>query len=421
MIRRTFSSPTALALVALTAGIGLGLLVHESGSSTWLSVADHVSSVGTLWTNALRMLVIPLIVSTLIATVAGNGVTKGIGKIAGLSFATFAGMLAAGVVVVLTLVPPLLSRMNLERRPVPQETVKNGDESTRKGTSLKDVIATLLPANLVKAAADDDLLPIVLFSIFVGLAATRIDEQQRSPFIAVVRGLAVSMRVLIGWILWLLPLGIFAFSFAATASIGLNTVGILGSWIGIALLMVAVLMTGLYSLAVGVGRVSLRSFAKSLLPAQEVGIATRSSLAALPALLEGAQTHLNRNDAVSNVTLPLAVSSFKLNRTINSVARLLFLAYVYNVPLGFISITTFSVAAMLMSFSSPGLPAKGPGTTLPLYLAIGIPMEGIVLTRAVETITDFGMTTLNITADMTAMTIVGRLLKLPAGIPNSSA
>jgi Na+/H+-dicarboxylate symporter len=419
--RRTFSSPTAITLVALAAGIGLGLLVFQSGSSRWLSVAEHVSAVGTLWTNALRLVVIPLIVSTLIVAVAGNGVVREIGKIAGFSLATFAGLLAVGVVVVVTLVPPILSRLNLEKRSIPQEASKDRDQSIGKGTALKEVIATILPANLVKAAAEDDLLPIVLFSILVGLAATRINVDQRVAFIAVVRGLADSMRVLIGWILWLMPIGIFAFSFVATAKIGLSTVGILGSWIGVAFLMVAILMAGLYIVAVVVGRVDLRSFARSLLPAQEVGIATRSSLAALPALLEGAQTHLNRNDAVSNVTLPLAVSSFKFNRTINSVARLLFLSYIYDVPLGVIPIVTFSVAAMLMSFSSPGIPARGPAGTLPLYLAMGIPMEGIVLLRAVESITDFGMTTLNVTADMTAMTIVGRLVKQSADVSVSSA
>jgi Na+/H+-dicarboxylate symporter len=222
------------------------------------------------------------------------------------------------------------------------------------------------------------------------------------------------MRVIIGWLLWLTPLGIFAFSFVAASNLGWNSVGILGAWVGIATVLALLLMAGLYLTAVLLGRVSLTSFAKALLPAQEVGLATRSSLAALPALLEGAQAHLKRNDAVSNVVLPLGVSSFKLNRTINSVARLLFLAYVYNVPLGVANVTAFAVAAMLMSFTSPGIPARGPSATLPLYLAAGIPLEGIVLTRSVDSITDFAMTVLNVTADMTAMTVVGRLSREPA-------
>jgi proton glutamate symport protein len=420
--RPAISSPTVITLVALAAGIGLGLLVFRSGSPKWLAVADHVSAFGTLWTNALRLTVVPLVVSTLIVAIAGHGISRAIGRIAGLSFVTFASLLAAGAMVVIAVVPPVLSRLNLERRPVSQEASRDRTDETRAGaTSFKDLISTLLPSNLVKAATEDDLLALVVFSIFVGLATTRINPDQSAPFIAVVRGLAASMRVIIGWILWLMPVAVFAFSFVATANIGLSTAGILGSWLGIAFLMAAILMIGLYAIAVLIGRVTLRSFAKSLLPAQEVGIATRSSLAALPALLEGARTHLHRDDAVTSVTLPLAVSSFKINRTINSVARLLFLSYVYNVPLGMISIATFSVAALLMSFSSPGIPSRGPSGTLPLYLAAGIPMEGIVLLRAVESIADFAMTTLNITADMTAMTIVGRFVRQPAGLTESSA
>lgn len=236
MNRRTFSSPTMITLVALGAGMGLGLLVFRSGSARWLSVAEHIASLGTLWTNALRLTVIPLIVSTLIVAVAGGGAANTIGRIAGLSFATFAGLLTVGVVVIVTVVPVVLPRLNLEKRAVLQEAVNAQELRSARADSLTEVIATLLPPNLVKAAAEDDLLPLVVFSIFVGLAATRIEPERKAPFMAVVGGLAVSMRVLIGWILWLMPIAIFAFSFVATAKIGLSTVGILGSWVAIAFL-----------------------------------------------------------------------------------------------------------------------------------------------------------------------------------------
>ena len=411
-MKRFAASSTGIALFALVAGTSLGLLVYRSGSAQWLGVTEYVSSFGTLWTNALRMTVIPLVVSTLIVAVAGRDLKQGIGKITGLSYLTFAALLLAGTLIVLAVLPPILSRLDIgSERPISTRSDGDSGERPARGSGFKDFIATLLPANPVKAASEDDMLAIVLFAILVGLAATKIEPQQREALVDVARGLSASMKVVIGWIIWLMPVGIFAFSFVATANVGLGTVGILGAWVGVAYIMAGILIALMYALAVLVGQVSLRAFAKSLLPAQEVAVATRSSLAALPALLDGAQLHLGRNDAVSNICLPLAVSSFKLNRVIHSVGRLLFLSLVYKVPLSFASITTFATAAALMSFASPGLPGRGPGATIPLYLAVGIPMEGIVLLRAVESLTDIGMTALNVTADMTAMTIVGRFTK----------
>ncbi len=410
------SSPPAIAsLLALFLGIGLGLLVFRSQSPFWRQVAESVSAFGTLWTNALRMMIIPLIVSTLIVAVAGDGSSRGIGRITGLAYATFLGLLATGVIFVMLILPPVLSRLHLGARQISAtpslESAGAGGAPVQpeKSSSLIDVIATLLPSNLVAAASNDDLLPIVIFSILVGLATSRIDASQRLLFISVLRSLSTSVQIIIGWILWIMPAGIFAFAFATSANLGWGAVGILGHWIAIVSTLAISLTVGLYFIAVVIGGVNLKSFAKAVLPAQAVAFATRSSLAALPALLSGARKHLQSHETVAGVVLPLSVSSFKINRSILSTSRLLFLAYVYGVSLTPAGVAAFLVSAMLMSFSSPGLPARGPVASLPLYLAVGIPLEGIVLLRSVDAISDLAMTLLNVTGDMTAMTVVARL------------
>lgn len=402
-------------LLALALGVALGLLVFRSQSAWWLKAADTVSAVGTLWTNALRLTVIPLIASTLVVAVAGQSGRKGVGRITGLSFAAFASLLATGVLLVLLTLPAILSRTGLRGSASLQIRSNDAVEDatlagkTGKSSSINDIIATILPSNLLRAAAEDDLLPLVAFSILIGLAASRIAGERQVVFVSLMRGLSESMRIIIGWILWVMPLGIFAFSFASSANLGWSTVRILGSWVAVVSVLSLSLTAGLYLIALLVGGARLSAFAKAVLPAQGVALATRSSLAALPALLKGAQKHLPGNSTATNVALPLAVSSFKLNRSINSTSRLLFLAYVYGVGLTPAGIASFVVAAMLMSFTSPGLPTRGPGATLPLYVAAGIPLEGIILLKSVDSITDFAMTVLNVTGDMTAMTIVARL------------
>jgi Na+/H+-dicarboxylate symporter len=156
--------------------------------------------------------------------------------------------------------------------------------------------------------------------------------------------------------------------------------------------------------------VPLGRFSRAILPAQIVAVSTRSSIAALPALLEGAERDLQLRPSVSGFVLPLAVSAFKVNRTVSSTAKLLFLAYLYNVDLSAVQIGSFFVAVLIMSFSAVGVPNGGSAfKTLPFYVAAGIPVAGVVILEAVEDIPDIFKTATNVTGNMTAAAIVARL------------
>jgi Na+/H+-dicarboxylate symporter len=153
-------------------------------------------------------------------------------------------------------------------------------------------------------------------------------------------------------------------------------------------------------------------FAKSLLEAQTVAFATRSSIAALPALFKGAERHLPASRPVADIVLALSAGGFKMNRAVSSICRLLFLAHLYGITLGAETFFTFVLTSLLSSVATPGVPTQG-ASTLPLYLAAGIPIEGVILLGSVDVIPDFFMTVLNVTGDMTAVTIVGRLSRAP--------
>ncbi|MEP7273508.1 MAG: cation:dicarboxylase symporter family transporter [Acidobacteriota bacterium] len=408
---------TLLNLLALALGIALGLAVFHSRSSLWLAVADNVAALGTLWTNALRMTIIPLIVSTLIVAVVGNGSVGWISRVSGLTFVTFLALLVAATLFVLLVLPPVLPRLGTELQPIktvestavePALPSSRGKDGAANESSLKNVVATLLPSNLIKAAADDYILPIVLFTVLLGLALTRIEMEQGRVLVTLMRAVSSSIGVVIDWILVLMPVGVFAFSFATTATIGWNTIGILGAWIAIVTGLSVTIAAGLYLIAYVVGGVPIARFGRATMAAQGVALATRSSLASLPAMLEGVKRHLPESEVAANLVLPLSVSSFKLNRAISGAGRLLFLAHVYGISLSPTAIVAFVTGSILISFSSPGLPTSGPIASLPLYVAAGIPFEGIVLLRSVEVLADVTMTTLNVTGDMAAMTIVAR-------------
>jgi len=211
------------------------------------------------------------------------------------------------------------------------------------------------------------------------------------------------------WLLAFTPVGVFALSYVLGRETGFEAAGVLGGLILLQCGVMTLFMLLLYPVSAILGRVSISAFARAVAPAQLIALSTRSSIAALPALVEGGRTHLRLPESGTSFVLPLTVSLFKVNRTISACSKLLFLAYVYGVPLTSGKVVAFVAVVVALSFSSVGVPNGGSAfKTLPAYLAAGLPIEGIILAEAVETIPDIFKTLLNVTGDMSAATLLSR-------------
>ncbi|MBI5709222.1 MAG: cation:dicarboxylase symporter family transporter [Candidatus Eisenbacteria bacterium] len=236
--------------------------------------------------------------------------------------------------------------------------------------------------------------------------------------------MAQAMSVLLRWILWLMPPGIFCLTYVLAVRAGPASAGAVGIFVTLDSALLVGFTLLLYPLVMAVGRVPMRRFARAVAPAQTVAASTRSSLASLPALVRGAERQLGLPAAVTGLVLPLSVATFKMNRTISSTAKLLFLAHVYGVPLAPVQVATFVATVLLLSFSTPGIPSVGSVQTLPVYLSFGIPVEGVLILGAVDAIPDVFKTVLNVTADMGATALVARMAGIkaaPAGPADAGA
>ena len=201
----------------------------------------------------------------------------------------------------------------------------------------------------------------------------------------------------------------FALAFVMAAGAGITAAGYMGAFVVISCILMIVFTIILYPLTAIVGRVSVRRFARAVAPAQVVAAGTRSSIAALPAMVEGARDELKLPPVATGFILPFAVSTFKLNGTITGTVRLLFVAHVFGVSLSATGIATFLVTIVIMTFSRVGVPGGGSAfRSLPAYLALGLPIEGIVILEAVDAIPDIFKTIINVTGDMSAAAILSR-------------
>jgi Na+/H+-dicarboxylate symporter len=408
-------------LCGLAAGLLAGIAAHDTHSSFLLGAVAVFDPIGTLWTNALRMIVVPLIVSNLIVAVVSTDDPRKTGRLSGISLLTFVALMAAGTIFTYLTAPPLIAQYPVDPASVESLQPDTPVQALAQGgsaTSTSDWILSLVPANIFRAAANGEILPIVVCTLLFALAILRVAPERRQVLVGFFQALADASMVIVRWILWLIPLGAFALAFTMTARTGLAVATMLGFFIVLVSALMIVFTLGLYPLTALFGRVPLRRFARSIAPSQAVGAATRSSLAALPPMIEGAENRMGLPGHVGAFVLPLAVSTFKFNRAVSSNAKMLFLAAVYGVHLDPVFLGTFAVAAMVLSVSSPGLPSHGASlSTLPFYLDVGIPIEAVVLLNAVDVIPDIFKTVLNVTGDMSAAAIVGRFAGAPAELP----
>ena len=222
------------------------------------------------------------------------------------------------------------------------------------------------------------------------------------------------MLILVHWILRIIPAGVFALTYVLALKTGGQAAGMLTVYIAIVCGLILLFTLLLYPVTAVLGRTTMRTFARAAAPAQLVAVSTRSSVAALPALIEGGREHMRLPASSTGFVLPLSVSLFKVNRTISSLVKLFFLAHVYGVSLRPGAIATFLAIETILSFGTAGVPLGGMSLkSLPAYLAAGVPVEGVMILEAVETIPDIFKTLLNVTGQMSAATLLSRSRRAP--------
>jgi proton glutamate symport protein len=399
-------------LVGLGAGLGGGLLIGSSHNATLIGAADAVALVGTLWVNAIRMTVIPLVVSLLITGVASASDISTIGRIGSRTIAVFIAMLAGATMLALPLgigTFSLLSRVVTVRPELPAGAA-DAAASLAAGTTaigFASWLTSLIPTNPVAAAANGAMLPLLLFTLLLALAIARSAADARETLVRFFRSLSEAMLVLVRWIVWLAPIGVFALMLPLGAHGGAGLVGAIGFYI-LAYSLASVLFVLLLYPVVAMGaHVSMRDFARAALPAQLIAFSSSSSLASLPALVRGAEDELDLRKDVTGFVLPLAVSMFKFAAPVSWTFGTLFVAWFYQVDLGPMGYATIALATIFLGFVSPGVPRGAFLMLAPLFLSIGLPVEGIGILIAVDAIPDLFATVLNASGYLAATVVVG--------------
>jgi proton glutamate symport protein len=404
-------SATTRVLVGLATGALIGLLLAGWNESVALQVANVAQPIGKLWLNALQMTVVPLVLALVVVGVNTATDAAASGRIARRAIVVFIVVLTGGAVFAALAAPLVFSLF-----PHNPALVAALDHASMPAAAQAapvnwiDTLVAIVPSNAIMAAAQSAMLPLVVFALFLGFALTRIAPARRALLMEFFQAIADAMIVIVRWVLWIAPLGVFALILSVCARSGLGMLSALGVYVLVECLLYLAVTVMMLPLAVAFGGERLRRFALALVPAQVVAISTQSSLASLPAMLESADRRLGYPKQVAALVLPMAVSLFRLTSPVQYVTSAVFIAWAYGIDLSTAQLLAGALLAVVISLGSVGLPGQVTfiATNLPVAQAMGLPLSPLGLMLAVDTIPDALATLGNVTGDLTATSVVAR-------------
>ena len=400
-------------LLALIVGLAAGALARSLGDAFAAPALKSATMVGGLWLNALQMTVIPLIVALLVTGIAQGAEAARAGRIGARSVMWFVAVCTASAIFGALVMPLLLRLFPLTQGA--SEALRAGLAAIDGGTAsatvpaVADFFRTIIPSNAIAAAANGEVLPLVVFTLMFGLALTRIDGGRRRTIVGFFEAIADTLLVVIGWVLWIAPLGVFALAFAVGAGAGGAAFAGLAHYIVLVSIIGILLTFAGYGIAIIAGRVNPVTFTKAMIAPQAVAISTQSSLASLPAML-GAVSAMGVRQRVADVTLPLAVALFRATGPAMNIAVAIYIAHWLGVAITPERLIAATAVAAVVSYGAVSLPGQVSFFTsiAPIAMALGVPVAPLALLAAVEMIPDIFRTVGNVTLDTAVTTAVER-------------
>lgn len=402
-----------LALGSLVVGILLGVAARDASGPAAAAILEAANIVGSLWLDALKMTVVPLVVALLVVGITQNAEMARAGRIAGRTVLWIVVICTASAIMGMLLTLLALSLFPLSGGGM--EALRAGvaalapDQAAAPVPGASDFFGGIIPDNVISAAANGEILPLVVFTLIFALALSRIAAPGRQLIVGFFSALADALLVVIGWVLWVAPLGIFALAFTLGASAGGAAFAALGHYILIVSAVGVVITFFAYPLAVLRGGLPLGRFARAMLQPQSVAVSTRSSLASLPAMLASAR-QLGVREEVADVSLPMAVALFRATGPAMNVAVAVYVAHWLGLEPTIGQLIAATAVGAVMSYGAISLPGEITfiSSIAPIAMALGVPIAPLALLVAVEMIPDIFRTLGNVSMDVAVTAAVDR-------------
>ncbi|MBL4802549.1 MAG: dicarboxylate/amino acid:cation symporter [Emcibacter sp.] len=394
-------------LYLIVAGMIAGLLAG------WYFGEDVlvVKWIGVLFLNALKMTIIPLILAAVISGVASLGDIRKLGKPGGLTMLYYLSTTIIAIIIGLILVNIIQPGQGVEMSAAALEA---GVQKAQSGgdKDFSDILLSLISPNLVKSAAELQLLPLVFFAVLFGAAATTVGKAGDN-IIGFFEGLNATMMKIVGWIMYFSPLGVFALVATALGEAGggaafMNTILGIGKYVATVMIALSVHAVVLFVIMIVLSKRGA-GFLKDMMRAILTAFGTASSSATLPLTMECAQEHGLSKRSVRFV-IPLGSTINMDGTALYEAIAAMFIAQMYGIELDMYDQILIVVTATLAAIGAAGIPQAGTVTMLIVLSAVGLPAEGIGILLSVDWFLDRCRTAVNTWGDAVGEAVMNKYM-----------
>ncbi len=408
-------------VAGLVGGLLFGIFAASQGWSEF--TARWIAPFGTIFLNALKLIAVPLVLASLITGVASLSDVKKLSRIGGRTIAIYLATttvaVTIGLLVVNLLQPgrsvPEAMRLELQETYAAQATTGTAAAEAAQARPPLQVLVDIVPENAVAAFGNNALmLQVVFVALMVGVALIQVTEAQRRPLLEFFDSLNAVVIKLVGMIMLLAPVGVFALMASTITAIAgndlgqiLRLLGALGFYMATVLLGLALQGLGVYPLLLRtMSRMPVRRFLREMLPVQLLAFSTSSSGATLPVTMKTAEEKLDVPEEVSSFVLPLGATINMDGTALYQAVAAVFIAQTLGMDIGLGGQLTIVLTAVLASIGTAAVPGAGIIMLVIILEAVGIPSAGIALILGVDRLLDMVRTMTNVTGDATVACIV---------------
>jgi len=408
--------------IGLVLGVIVGLGANVSGftgTGFWQAVAIPIMDfIGNAFIRAIMMIVIPLVVASLTIGVASLGDLSKLGRIGGKTVAYYLFTTSVAITIGLLLAVTIRPGGGLSPEARDDLAAQFGDQAggvvgvADVAPNIWETLLGIIPSNPVSAAADGDLLPLIIFVIIFAAAVSQLAPARREVILTFFHGVNDAAMIVIDWIMKTAPYAVFALIAAVISRFGLEVLQSLAVYalvVAAGLVLHALLTYG--TLVSTLGRYNPISFFRRIREAQLIAFSTSSSNATLPVTMEVAERDLGVSKSTSSFVLPLGATINMDGTALYQGVATVFIAQVYGFELGFAALLTIVLTATLASIGTAGVPSAGIIILVLVLNSVGLGAQaaaGIALILGVDRILDMIRTAVNVTGDLSCSIVVGQ-------------
>lgn len=398
-------------LAAILLAVIAGHLTGTESSIFGVTFYQIYSLVGKIFLNALMLVVVPLVVSSIISGTAKMGNDQSFGLLGAKTFTVFLGTNLIAILIgwglSMLIDPGALQQEIGVLSSKAQELAASANEGGF--SKIEQIFLRLVPSNIFQAAAEGQMLGLILFSLLFGFFITKIPKESGLILTQFWQGIFQVMMKITEFFMKMMPIGVFALVAKVVATTGLESITNVGYYFLTVILGLLLYMLGALSLLLfGVAKVHPISHLKAMMPALVTAFSTSSSAATLPVAIECVEKNSGVSNRITSFTLPLGTSLNLAGSSLQVIVSVFFIAGVYGVGLTLSTQLIIILMAWLLSLGVAGVPSASLISIVIILTAIGFPADGIGLIMAVERVLDMCRTTVNIYSNSCSAVIIAR-------------